>query len=215
MKRAFALFNPYLIAVIFVLSLSARGFGQVQTPAGAGPPPNINPKAEERSRQLAEGRLRSAEMDATLESENTKRIEAAIVNMKKDFTRIQVIRNEIARNLVARKPLDYKLIAEETAEIHKRANRLNLYMLAHSSGNEDEKISSDPKSGEMTGALVRLCKLIDSFTENPALKNVATLDVHNVDKVKEEKARADKDLLEIIKLSEDLQKKSETLRGSN
>lgn len=215
MKRVIGLVSFYPIAVILVLNLSGQVSGQAQVPPGAGPPPNINPKAEDRSRQLAESRLRSAEMDAKLESENQKRIEAAIIHMKEDFTRIQVVRNEIARGLVARKPLDYKLISQETAEIHKRASRLNVYMLAHSSVNEEPKTPSDSEKQEMTANLVRLCKLIDSFTENPALKNVATLDVNSVAKVKEEKARADKDLLEIIKLSDDLQKKSETLRDSN
>ena len=50
----------------------------------------------------------------------------------------------------------------------------------------------------MVGALVRLCKLIDSFTENPALKNAATIDSKDVAKAKENKADADRDLLAII-----------------
>ena len=65
----------------------------------------------------------------------------------------------------------------------------------------------------MTGALVRLCKLIDSFTENPALKNAATIEAKEIQKAKEEKARADNDLLTIMKLSESIQKKSDSLKG--
>ena len=67
---------------------------------------------------------------------------------------------------------------------------------------------------ELIGALVRLCKLIDSFTENPALKNVATVDSKEIAKAKENKANADRDLLAIIKLSGILQKNSESLRTS-
>ena len=66
----------------------------------------------------------------------------------------------------------------------------------------------------MIGDLVKLCKLIDSFTENPALKNAATVDSKEVDKAKENKANADRDLLAIIKLSADLRKRSESLRTS-
>jgi len=66
----------------------------------------------------------------------------------------------------------------------------------------------------MIGALVRLCKLIDSFTENPALKNAATVDSKDIAKARENKANADRDLLAIIKLSGGLQKKSENLRMS-
>jgi hypothetical protein len=65
----------------------------------------------------------------------------------------------------------------------------------------------------MVDALVRLCKLIDSFTENPALKNAATVDSKEIDKAQENKAKADRDLLAIIKLSSSLQKKSDSLRS--
>jgi hypothetical protein len=208
-------FASWVIAATFTLSLASQFLCHGQAPPGAGPPPVINPRAEDRQRQLAEGTLRSAEMDAATESENKKRVEAAIINMKEDFTRIQVIRNDIARNLVAGRPLEYTLIADQTAEIHKRASRLNIYMLAHAPENKGENNTSDPKKEEMVGALVKLCKLIDSFTDNPALKNAGMLDVKGVEKAKEDKARADKDLIEIIKLSESVHKKSQELKGSN
>jgi len=56
--------------------------------------------------KVDEGRLRSAEVDAGTEEKNQKLLQTAIANMKEDFTRIQVLRNDIARNLIARKPLD-------------------------------------------------------------------------------------------------------------
>jgi hypothetical protein len=153
-------------------------------------------------------------MTSAEEAENQKRVEAAIVNMKEDFTRIQVLRNDIARKLVARKPLDYKLVSEQTAEIHKRANQLKTYMMAHAPEDKEQKDSPDFKSEEMIGNLVRLCKLIDSFTENPSLKNAATVDAKEIEKAKENKAKADKDLLAIVKLSESIQKKSDSLKAS-
>ena len=67
----------------------------------------------------------------------------------------------------------------------------------------------------MIGALIKLCKLIDSFTENPALKNAGTIDSKEIAKAKENKANADRDLLAIIKLSASLQKKSQNLRMSS
>ena len=66
----------------------------------------------------------------------------------------------------------------------------------------------------MIGALVRLCKLIDSFTENPALKDAATVDSKEIAKAKENKANADRDLLAIIRLSSRLQKRSQKLKVS-
>lgn len=199
-------------AGVFAVSLASSTLAQGR-PAGVGPPPDINPKAADRARQMNEGRMRSAELGATAETENQKHVRAAIVNMKADFARIQVLRNDIARNLVARKPLDYNLIAVQSAEINKRANRLNVYMLAHTPENKEQNNATDPQSEEMVGVLVKLCKLIDSFTDNPALKDAGTVEVKEMKKAKEEKARADKDLLAIIKLSENIQRKSDSLKA--
>src|SRR2546421_11574733 len=201
----------WLLAVAIVaLCLTGTTMAQGR-PAGVGPRPNNNPNLDDRARQVDEGRLRRAEAEAGSDERNQKLVQAAIVNMKEDFSRIQVLRNDIARNLVAHKPLDYSLVAEQAAEINKRASRLNVYMRAHAAEAEKENNFPELKSEEMIGALVRLCKLIDSFTENPALKNAATIDSKDVAKAKENKADADRDLLAIIKLSTSIQKKSGSL----
>jgi hypothetical protein len=203
----------FLLAASCLLWTSATIMAQGK-PAGAGPPPNNNPNIDDRARQVDEGRLRSAETDVGVEERNQKLLQAAITNMKEDFSRIQIVRNEIARNLVAHKPLDYQLISQQTAEINKRASRLNVYMRAHAAEEEKENSSAELKTDEMVGTMVRLCKLIDSFTENPALKNADTVDSKAVEKAKENKANADRDLLAIIKLSGALQKKADNLKTS-
>src|SRR5690242_20237532 len=157
-----------LAASVFSLCLTGTAAAQGK-PAGVGPPPNNNPNLDDRARQVDEGRLRSAEMDAGADEKNQKLVQAAIANMKEDFARIQVLRNDIARNLVAHRPLDYQLISKQTAEISKRASRLNVYMRAHAAAGEKDDNLPELKSEEMIDALVRLCKLIDSFTENPSL----------------------------------------------
>src|SRR5207237_10202482 len=134
----------FLLATIFSLCLASSSFAQrapAGPPPGAGPPPNNNPNLEDRSRQVTESRLRSAEMDVGVEEANQKRLQSAILNVKQDFARIQVLRNDIARNLIAHKPLDYNLLSEQTAEINKRASRLNVYMRAHVS---EEKEQNSP-----------------------------------------------------------------------
>jgi hypothetical protein len=210
MTTKVSLLNLHRLVVAVMLAVFVCGIASGQgAPPGAGPPPNINPRGEDRSRPLAEGRLRSAEMDAAMESEKEKKVAEAIQFMREDFKRIQIVRNDIARNLIARKPLDYKLITEQTEEIHQRAIRLNLYLIAPEREKKDE---TERKEEEVISALVRLCKLIDSFTENPALKNAGTLDAKRIDNAKEDKSRADKDLLEIIKLSENIRKRSQELR---
>jgi len=206
------LVQPLAIA-IFLLCVTSSTMAQGK-PAGAGPPPNNNPNLDDRARQVDEGRLRSAEMDAGTDAKNQQLVQGAIANMKEDFARIQVLRNDIARNLVVHKPFDYRLISEQTAEINKRANRLNVYIRAHGAEEEKDNDLAELKNDEMIGALVRLCKLIDSFTENPALKNAATIDSKDIAKARPNKANADLDLTAIIKLSNSLQKKSEGLKPS-
>ncbi|HJZ82765.1 MAG TPA: hypothetical protein VKD91_20540 [Pyrinomonadaceae bacterium] len=207
-----------LYAGLLWMFLTASALGQgnpAGPPAGAGPPLNKNPNVADRSRQVDESELRGAEMTAGTDEERQKRVQTAIANMKEDFARIQILRNDIARSLVARKPLDYKLIREQTAEINKRSNRLNVYLRAHAPTDGKEDKSAELTSDEVIGALVRLCKLIDSFTENPALKDAAVVNSQEVSAARENRARADKDLLAIIKLSAGLQKTAQGLKVSH
>ena len=83
-------------------------------------------------------------------------------------------------------------------------------MMARAPEDKKESERVDLNREELVGALVNLCKLIDSFTENPALKN--TVNVKDLDKAKTERAKADKDLLAIIQLSESIRNKSESLK---
>ena len=217
--RAVSLNNlaRFVVGGIFSLCLASSTLAQRTPPGpppGAGPPPKIDPKGDDHVRQVTESRLRSTELDVATEAESQKRVQAAIVNVKQDFTRIQVLRNDIARDLVARKPLDFNLVTEQTAEINKRAHRLKTYMMSRVPDDIEQTNPPDIKSEEMIGALVKLCKLIDSFTDNPTLKNAATVDAKGLEKVKEDKARADKDLLAIIKLSANIQKTSGALKAA-
>src|SRR2546421_335778 len=143
-----------LISGAFSLLLASSTLAQrnpTGPPPGTGPPPNNNPNLQDRARQVDEGRLRSAEVDAGAEEKNQKLLQAAIANMKEDFTRIQVLRNDIARNLIARKPLDYKLVSDQTAEINKRAGRLNVYLRARAA--EHEKENNSLRTAELFRAL--------------------------------------------------------------
>jgi hypothetical protein len=210
---SFKLLAGWLTAGMFALGLAVPALAQGGPPPGMGQPTSINPKLDDINKQNEQSRLRTAELEASAEKENQKRIQAVIVNMKQDFTRIQVLRNDIARDLVAHKPLNYSLITEQTAEINKRSLRLNDYMLARTAEKKEQDIPTDLKSEEMIDSLVKLCKLIDSFTENPALKNAATINAKQTENAKKDKAKADSDLLAIIKLSQSIQKKSDSLKA--
>ena len=205
--------------VVTVLSLTlivaATTFAQGR-PAGAGPPPVNSPRLETSEREARENALRGAEIDKTSPNSNQQKIDAAIVQVRKDFTHLQVVRNQIAHNLVAKNPLDFDLISEQTKDINKTANRLKTFMMPRPAEDKDnaadkeQKIPAELSTEEMTGALVKLCKTIDSFVENPALKSA--VDVKHLDKVKEDKSKADSDLLNIIDLSQNIQKSADSLK---
>ncbi len=160
-------------AVFLVVTTVSAAMGQAGPPPGSGMPGNNNPKIASQEREISEARLRSAELDATAENRNQQRIEATLTKVKEDFTRIQIVRNQIARSLVAKTPIEYRLVSHQTEEINKRANRLKMYMIPHARDDKEneQKDLATLGSGGMTGALVQLCKLIDGFVENPALKN--------------------------------------------
>ena len=203
-------FAGCITVAIFALSLVGSAMAQDSV---RGTPPEINLKGEDQRRQIQQGRLRKAELDALAESENEKLVQAVIVKMKEDFASIQVLRNDIARNLVAHKPLNYNLISTQTEGIHKHASRLNVYMLAKVPDYKEPDDTAELKPEGMVAALVKLCKLVDSFTENPVLKYAGSLDVREISKIKADKARADGDLLAIIKLSERIKKQSDNLKA--
>ena len=174
-------------------------------PAQQGPPAIKDPKEESRQRQDREATLRSAELGAAVGKVDQKRIDAAVDQMKQDFRRIQIVRNDMVRNILANKPFDYQLISDEVAEINKRTDRLqtSLFKTAATSAPggkpkaEKEQVEFTP--GELKDALVKLCNLIDRFVESPVLKNLGTTDVQQASK-------AGDDLLKIIELSSSIRK---------
>lgn len=173
------------------------------------PPGNRNPKRSDREREVREKALRGAEIIPAVEKVNQQAILAAVEKLREDFERIQVVRNEVVRNLLAKKPLDYKLIADQAAEIHKRADRLKSYMLPPAL-DDKEKHQDDRaefNSEEMKGALVRLCNLIVGFVENPVFKNPETISFEQSDKLRG-------DLVNIIELSGKVKRSAESMSAT-
>ena len=123
---------------------------------------------------------------------------AAVKQLGEDFRRVQVIRNDVARALVAGAPLDYARVSEQAAEVRKRALRMQAYLALQREPKGSEIFPDGetraPGEAELKGALVRLCKRIDSFVENPRFKSPEVLDVGA-------NAKARRDLWEIISLS--------------
>ena len=170
------------------------------------PPGSIDLKREQREREHREAMLRKTEMGAALDKAEKRRIEAAIKQVKEDYKRIQIVRNEMVRNLIADRPLDYRLISDETGEINERAVRLKAYLMPPVPEDKEKNTRSQVEFNdeEMKGALVELCNLIAGFIDNPVLKNPDTIDV-------EQSTRAGRDLFSIIELSGNIKRSCEKL----
>jgi cytochrome c556 len=193
----------YLAATISALTVMANAAQALQTPR---PPGDRDARREDRQRELREKRLQTLDMRQVLEQRDQARIDAAIKQIKDDFKQIQIIRNEMVHNLVANKPLDYKLILNEAAEINKRADRLKTFLMPPDAEakDKDAKDHVEFTNDEMKGALVQLCNRIANFIENPVLKSPGTVDV-------EQSTRAGGDLLVIIELSGNIKRSAEKL----
>lgn len=173
---------------------------------GPGAPVVIDPKHSTREQQAREATLRSAEVFIRPEVDSSA-AKAAIAQVRKDFGRLQELRNEIARPLVARKPLDYAAISSKTAEVVKRATRLKSVILISDPPVAGSPVSdSDPVAEEhMSESLVVLCKTIDRFVENPVFGMSGVVDLH-------ESEVAAVELLRIIDLGERIRLGAERAR---
>ncbi|HWS56091.1 MAG TPA: hypothetical protein VN228_18265 [Pyrinomonadaceae bacterium] len=193
-------------AFVCLLALAAGARAQPRPPAG--PPENTgrNPMVEVRSRQQREAMLRNTEMLRASKPGSSRSFEAAAEQVREDFRRIQLLRNNVARHVLSGRPLDYKFIAGEAEEINKRAGRLKSHLVREAAPEEKkEERQHELADADVRDALVRMCQRIDSFTESPVFK---TLDVVDV----EQSAKAGRDLLDVIQLSGDIRRAAERLR---
>ncbi len=168
-----------------------------------------DPFAEVRERQRREAQLRSAEILHPADKKDGRTAEIPLKQMADDFKQIQILRNNVVRHLLAEKPLDYKFIAGETEEIHKRAGRLaeRLETATEKGEKKEEAGHAEIPDDQIKNALIKMCKRIDSFTENPSFKNPDVLDL-------KEAERARNDLREVVRLSSNISKAADRLNKS-
>lgn len=198
----------FAAAVLAIHLTAGAAHAQQGAPPGAPPPGSRDPFAEVRDRQQREARLRSIEMVGKAASApvDGRAAGAAAEQVREDFKRIQLLRNGLARRLLSGKPLDYKSVADETGEINKRAGRLKTLLVrgAPEGDEKERKRQAEIDEALMAGALVTLCKRIDSFTENPVFNVPDVVDVKH-------SAKAGEDLENILLLSGLIRKGAERL----
>jgi hypothetical protein len=202
-----------LAAAASILLIAAGAAAAQGPPPGAGAPGFRNPKGDEDARTNREAKLRSAEVGAKTEELNKQRLMAGIEQTKQDFKRIQLVRNDMVDDIVARKPFDFKQISERAEEVSKRAVRLKSYLMPPTPEAEKKPEERPDKEvfyteEELKGALVKLCNTIYSFTANEMFKSPGTLDA-------DKSMKAGADLLGIIELSGNIKRSADKLTKSS
>jgi hypothetical protein len=194
--------NRLMNALFLLLIFAAPAFSQ-SVPMG-GPPP-IDRRNADRIRQQEmssrEYQLRNFGTQPNSPKDD-RQLKALMAQTEEDFTRILTIHNEIARALASKKNLDYHFVSEATAEIKKRASRVQSSLGLHPSS--DDAPINEHSAAEMKDSLIKLCKEIRSFVTNPIIENPNTVDAVEL-------PRARHDLESLIQLSGLIKKDADKL----
>jgi hypothetical protein len=171
----------------------------------AGPPP-VNKVNAERMRQQDMSRreydLRNFGNESSAPKDK-RQVEALMAQTEEDFNRILTLHNEIARALTSQNDLNYQFVSDATAEINKRASRVQ-HSLALGLSDEEARELQKSKDEPIKDSLIKLCNQIRSFVTNPSIENPNTI---NVDQMK----KARRDLESLIQLSGRIKKDADKL----
>jgi hypothetical protein len=196
---------------VIALILLMRAPAEAQGGPGVLPTgPRVDPEAARiRDEQQREMQLRNVgESEGARTDERAVR--AAAKQLGEDFKRIQVIRNDVARSVVSGGALDFSRIAEQAAEVRKRALRMqgNLGLRPPEGDGGVRPAQTGYDERQMRDALAKLCHRIDNFVANPRFKSSSVVDVKGTQS-------ASRDIQEIISLSENIKNSAESLSRKN
>jgi len=195
-----------------VLVSTAMFTTRAQTPEQTPPGPTraeqqrgIDPEFEQRQRDL---RLLDKTMHAREVTKTTKRRDPKVVmaEIAEDFTRIQVLNNELGEAASGSAPLKLEFVVKSAAELVERTKRLgeNLGHPEPEKGSKPTKLEPVTNIEGLKRALAALDNLITEFTHNPLFTDASTRDAELF-------VKARRDLAEINALSEHIKKNAEEL----
>ena len=175
--------------------------------SGTGAPPPSSRVNSERQRQQdmsrREYQLRNFGKESNAPKDR-RQVEALMAQTEEDFNRILTLHNEIARALASKNDLNYQFVSDATAEIKKRASRLQ-HSLALGLSSEEAIEPEKSKDEPIKDSLIKLCKQIRSFVTNPSIENPNTINA-------EQMTQARRDLETVIQLSGRITKDADKLR---
>lgn len=192
-----------LVAVALMILFAAPLLAQTPT----GPPP-VNKVNTDRARQQdmsqREWQLRNFGNEPGGPADQ-RRLKALMVQTEEDFNRILTLHNELARALSSKNAVDYQFVSDTTAELKKRASRVQSNLkLEPEQGYTPSKVEDINDAG-MKDALIKLCRQIRSFVTNPSIENPNTVDAQQLTKARH-------DLDSVIQLSAQLKKDADKLK---
>jgi len=162
----------------------------------AAAPPRVKAMVEainQRAREL--GLIAVSDDPATAEFVR-RRLNAQLTE---DFEKLHAINVEKIATLSAGPSLDYKILADATADLKTRATRIKYNVTVLQVGGKGEKIRYDENPDQLASMLPELSGLINSFLSSPVFRLSSPNDA-------ELRMKASRDLDGIIKLSETINK---------
>src|SRR6476620_810454 len=122
--------SKYSLAIPLLIFLSGAAVAQ-RVPTG-GPPADRRNADRMRQQDMnnREWQLRNFGNESNAPRDR-RQIEALLTQTEEDFNRILTLNNEFARLLTASKPIEYNFISDASAEIKKRASRLQTTLNLH------------------------------------------------------------------------------------
>ncbi|HEX8071783.1 MAG TPA: hypothetical protein VF546_17680 [Pyrinomonadaceae bacterium] len=192
------------LALAAAAALPARAQG-ARTATRASSPGR--PTAADMVRDESERELMMRELEETGRRDKTERAgpRPAFAQLAEDFTRIQVVNNELVQAAARPEALDLKFVAKSAAEVRKLAQRLKTNLVLPEPGTTPKyaRLATEDDQ-QMKAALKDLGKLIAGFAHNPVFREPNVVDAQM-------SAKARLDLEEIIDLSGQVSKGSEKL----
>lgn len=207
-KRAVTLFFSALV-LAFTSFLAAPLSAQQP---GKG---DVSLAERNRARQIRRNdQIETSLMIEALRTESRRPVEddrqrLAYLQIKQDFEHLQTVNNQLMLVTLVNGVFDYKNISEASAEIRKRALRLNSNLPLPELEKDEQKEQAFESAKELDRAQMKkvlqaLDELVMRFVTNPVFQQPEIVDVP-------QSSMAQRDLKAIIKLSEKIKKQADKL----
>ena len=199
--------KPLLIALPLILFCMSPVFAQNSPPGPAPTDARVNTdRLRQQEMSSREWQLRNFGKEPNTPKDE-RQVKALMAQTEEDFNRILFLHNELARAITSNNTLDYHFVSEATAEIRKRASRVQSSLALRLSPDEALALEKSPPASQdlpMKDELVKLCHQIRNFVTNPSIENPKSINA-------EQMTKARKDLETLILMSGHIKKEADKL----